>query len=164
MPTIFKGFHRPLLPALGLFYNRRHFNRKVTFTESCRYRIGADQCDINKLFGVGHFPHHHQESARFGWSYSEVTDRFYLYGYCYINGERREYLLCDVKIGKTVRCHLYAGKTTYFLWVVDDATGNTIGEYHIDRGSKKKWGYPLGLYFGGNRRCPHTMKIKIEKL
>jgi hypothetical protein len=162
MPTILKGFHRPLLPKLGLSFNQKHFNRLVQFTDSCRYELaGADIWDTNKLYGVGYLPHHHKDSARFGWLYFE--GKIYLNAYCHVNGQRHIQEICAVEIGKRYRLHLYVSKTTYFFWVVDHATQNTIGEVNIKRGRRGRIGYLLGLYFGGNKKAPHNITVNLKR-
>ena len=72
--TIKKGRHRPFLPTFGLWKRKRSFERLVTFHRSCAYMLpDGDQLDVNKLFGVGYFPHHHKDSARFGWNYNPLS-------------------------------------------------------------------------------------------
>lgn len=148
-----KGKHRPLtIPGLVL---SRSISRTVTFTPSCRYDIGEDQKDWNKLFGVGFFPHHHKKSYRFAWRYDPEYDVIQIGAYWYIDGERRASVIDVVGINKPVKLMLdYDGDVA--LWRVN---GNVCWAILGD------WpciGYKLGPYFGGNQTAPHDIIIKMQ--
>ena len=51
----------------------RKMSCEVVFTESCRYNVGKDQSDINKLFGFS-IGMHHKNSVRVGWRYVPSAD------------------------------------------------------------------------------------------
>ena len=51
----------------------RKMSCEVSFTESCRYNVGKDQSDINKLFGFS-VGMHHKNSVRVGWRYVPSAD------------------------------------------------------------------------------------------
>jgi hypothetical protein len=148
-----KGKHRSLtIPGLVL---SRSITRTVTFTPSCRYDIGEDQSDWNKLFGVGFFPHHHRNSYRFAWRYDPEYDVIQIGAYWYFKGERRASVIDVVGINKPVNLKLYYDGD-YIAFEIEGKVACKINSY---------WpviGYKLGPYFGGNKTAPHDMKIEIN--
>lgn len=159
-----KGKHRARPLRFGIWWRRGIFQWKVTFAKSCRYDLGGpDQQDVNKLIGVGYFPGHHKNSARFGWRYWPVTDTIELLAYCYNNGERITKHLGYCKIGVTYRIELFAAMWAYYF-MLDDAEGNAIAQAEVVHTNKRWLQYQLGTYFGGNRLAPHEIKIQIENL
>lgn len=163
--TIKKGTHRGKPFQIGLFVGSTRLIREVQFMWSCRYYLPEeDQADVNKLFGIGYLWSHHKNSARFGWSYNTLTEVMDLYAYCYDNGERTSVYITSVQIGEKVKCELqaYRGSKDY-LFIVYREDGSYV--YRTMKKSHHKWiGFPLGLYFGGNRRAPETIKIQMKKL
>lgn len=160
--TIKAGRHRAWPPVAGLFFNRKTIRRMVTFGKGCAYWIeGPDFLDINKLFGVGYFWNHHQESARFGWRFDNGKN-IILFAYCYVRGERVVIELCKVPLFTRVTCALYILKDNYAFDVLID--GVPKANVYVPRYHKKKWGFPLGLYFGGNQPAPQTMEVEVKKL
>ncbi|MBC7426721.1 MAG: hypothetical protein H7321_09320 [Bacteroidia bacterium] len=158
MATIKKGHHRPLIPALGLYFNKEKIERKVTFHASCRY-AATSESSINKLFGIGYFPSHHNNSARFGWKYNAETDSIDLFAYCYDNGERlsslsNQHIIASVNIGIEITLSITVKETAYIF----EINGGTLT---IPKTCKTKLGYKLGVYFGGNDTAPHDIKISI---
>lgn len=152
---------RPL--RLGVYWNRKIFCWKVTFTDSCRYDLGSpDQLDVNKLIGVGYLPGHHKHSARFGWRYWNGTDVIELLAYCYVDGERVIRHLGYCKIGVEYRIELIAAHRHYFF-TLDDAEGNAIAQADVMHENGRKLQYRLGVWFGGSKPAPHEIKIKLEK-
>lgn len=167
--VIRKGTHSPFrIPRLLVDPKVMSYN--VTFTPSCRYDIGpADQLDVNKLFGIGYFPHHHINSIRFGWRYNpDFTDSMEIMAYWYDTGERMMHSMGFVDIGK---------EYTYEMWVVR-GNGHALHHLKVSGGGKSKahylhhevlldhpcdMGYALGLYFGENQRAPHNMEIIMKK-
>lgn len=158
--TIPKGRHRALPPRLGILYNPHIMRRKVTFTDSCRYELPSiEQKDTNKLFGWGYLNGgHHKDSARFGWWYNPLTGLVHLAAYCYVKGERKTKPITTMRIDETAVLEIAKYDLNYVFRV------NGIELVRVNtRMHKKKWAYPLGLYFGGNLVSPHNMKVKIEK-
>lgn len=165
-----KGTHSPFrLPRLLIDPKVLEYN--VTFTPSCIYDIGrADQADVNKLFGIGYFPHHHKNSVRFGWRYNpDFTDSMEIMAYWYDDGERMMRSMGFVDIGK---------QYTYEMWVLR-GVGSPLHHLKVSGGGKSKAhylhqevlldnpcdiGYLLRPYFGGNQTAPHDMKIIMEKV
>lgn len=153
-----KGKHRACPITLGLYYNKKSISRKVIFDKSCAYLLeGEDQEDINKLFGIGYFPSHHQESARFGWRYNPTTDKIELLAYCYRNKERIIQSLAELSFGQEYNLKLEVNEGTYSFFIEEGLTGL------VPKNHNKKLAFPLGPYFGGNQTAPHNITIKINK-
>lgn len=164
MPILFKGFHYAWPLTLRIGCKTKDIVKTVTFEESCRYKIdGPDMYDINKLFGIGYFWGHHTDSARFGWRYDPSVDTIEIFAYAYVNGERVERWLCDVKFGEKNLFGISVQKNNYFFWVISSNSGSVMVTETINKDHKKKWSYGLGLYFGGNKTSPKRMKIKFEQ-
>ena len=82
---IYRGMHYSLsFLNFKPVINKKHyyFRYNVKFYPSCRYNIGEDQSDINKLFGLS-FGFHHNQSERIGWRYDRITDKIELLLYTY---------------------------------------------------------------------------------
>ena len=133
-------------------------SKEVQFDYSCKYDIGEDQGDINKLFGVGFF-HHHSNSGRFGWRWNIVTQKVELFGYVYNRNRRISEYLCSVSLGEKVRLSILLEGTGYGFIV---QRTNQQAVHKFIEGKTYFIGYKLGAYFGGNRRAPHDMKIWIS--
>lgn len=165
--TIHKGHHRPRWWWLHwpyLWYNKTIIRRHVTFSFDCKYDLGGDdQDDHNKLFGIGYFIGIHQESARFGWRYDLQKNKFILSAYCYVNGQRITRDLCEIFATKKYLLVLIAHHDFYEFSIVQWDNKYPLGSYTIPRWRQYKWSYPLGLYFGGNRKAPQEMNIEIKK-
>jgi len=163
--VIKKGTHSPFrLPRL--LFGGRKLAYTVVFKNSCRYEIGSDQSDINKLFGIGYFPHHHRNSVRFGWVYNpSKNDTMEIYAYWYKDGERFSEFLCDVPINSPVYYEIEKEYAVNFGWyfrlrVVFDK--KKIGGAIVTV-KPQSVGYLLRPYFGGNQTAPHNMEIWMER-
>jgi len=164
--VIHKGKHRAWPLSFGLYWNKKHIERDVVFDQTCKYDLPGvyDDGDINKLFGIGYFPGHHTDSARFGWVYNNSSGKIDLYAYCYVNGERIFKFLCDVRLHQRVRCMIDVIGDVYSLTVIDAFNSYFIyGGLDIKHDHYKKLGYKLSCYFGGNNTAPHTINIEIKK-
>jgi hypothetical protein len=151
------GTHSPFrVPSLLWSPNRIRYD--VTFTESCRYNIGPEQDDINKLFGIGYFPHHHDNSVRFGWRYRNDIDIIEIMAYWYKDGQRDFAYLCSVEIGKQWRYDLTIGQSNQSMHVV----GKSVP--YIVPVRPRRMGYLLQPYFGGNMTAPHDIEIKMQRV
>jgi hypothetical protein len=115
-----------------------------------------DQGDINKLFGVGYFPSHHENSVRVGWNYDIVSGRINIFAYWYVGGKRDWQYLRSVDIG--VMCY-------FKMYIDDDMHRLDIAgrNYRVDVHSTPIC-YLLRPYFGGNRTAPHDIVIDIKKV
>jgi hypothetical protein len=161
--TIRKHTHRAWPPSIGLFYKKEHISKSVYFEDSCRYELkDEDQYDTNKLFGIGYFWSHHKDSARFGWRYNHITDKIVISAYCYVDGEVIFLDLCEVKIGEWYSMTIVIRDYDYQFLVY--ANGMQIEHDEIKKKHKKKFGFPLGVYFGGQKTAPHNIKIKMQNL
>lgn len=159
-----KGSHRAFPPSLWLYHNKTEFIWKVKFNSSAVYDIGDDQLDINKLCGIGYFPSHHTDSARFGWRYRD--NKIELLTYCYdkgknINLNSNEKLVAKINLNVEYTLKLNIISDTYYFEVWDDI--QKIGYAEVPKTHIKKWGYKLGLFFGGNQPAPHDITVSISK-
>lgn len=128
---------------------------EVQFGYGCKYDIGEDQSDINKLFGVGYW-FHHRNSARIGWRY--YNDRIELHYYCYVNGKRITGLLGHAAMNKPVVVKYTYTKKAYIFEF------NNEELMSVPHSGHSRFGYLLGTYFGGNRKAPHEMRIYMKKV
>lgn len=165
---------------LGIYYNKRTIAFKVMFDTSCKYLLpGEDQQDINKLFGIAYVPwyliplaiishwfialfrnQHHHNSARFGWRYNENINKIEIFAYCYVDGKRISDVVAMVPFNQFVEMQIEIGPTFYLFSVKKDQIELST---QVEHSNKKKWGYPLGVYFGGNQPAPKTMKVEMKK-
>lgn len=154
---IFKGCHYSFGMSMGLYLNPPSvISHDITFTDSCRYDLdSSDQLDINKLFGIGYFPSHHDNSARFGWRYDLEKQQMEILAYWYINTIRQNASMGFVNINDSHNYSMYITTNEHVLKIDDDIT------YTIQLPSRK-YGYKLRPYFGGNRTAPNTMKILLS--
>jgi hypothetical protein len=156
-----KHYARPW--RFSLHWNRNAFAWKVKFTDSCRYEIqGNDQYDTNKLCGIGYLPHHHNESARFGWRYSLLHDQIELSAYCYVNGQRVIKPICFIDIGKEYNIELTKLSTMYFFTCSEVA--KLLGSAEVPYDHNHKLGYGLYPFFGGQARAQHEIIIELKKI
>lgn len=179
-----KGKHRAWPFSIGIRFGTTVVKRKVCFSFSCKYSLdGNDQRDTNKLFGRG-FAHfwrlmwiciswpvfallnrnrHHDDSARFGWRYDVAKKKFILAAYCYVNKKRIIKDLCDAVATYWYTCTIMVLSDCYSFYVQDE-NGEALASYTVQRTNKKKWSFPLGIYFGGNQPAPNDMTIEMKKL
>lgn len=163
---IHTGKHRARPLRFGLWWNRKSFAWSVKFTDSCRYDLKTDdQFDTNKLCGIGYIPgFHHKDSARFGWRYWPDKGWVELMAYCYVGGKRIIQNLEFCEIGKTYHLQLNITEDSYVFNVFDPAFDKAVGGTSIPITHKKKLGYRLGVFFGGNRPASQDIQIQLDKL
>lgn len=171
---IFKGCHYPFPLDFGGFLLRRITQDSVynaftryTFYPSCKYEIGEDQSDVNKLFGLS-LGNHHNNSIRIGWRY--LNSKLEICYYAYKNGKRiptKVIHALELMEDKPLTLDIgliYNRKTNEVNISVELVSPDDINIrwsnliYELDD-TKPLWSYGLGLYFGGNRKSPHTIKI-----
>lgn len=149
-------------PSFPLIVTTTTLRRAIKFDTSCAYDLKSDdQLDINKLFGVGYFPHHHYNSARFGWRWNIEKPAMEIFAHCYDNGERKSEYICDVPLRVYCDYVLNVNKNSYEFIVVTPK-----GTHYKNIETKPRYfrfGYFLRPYFGGNRKAPHEMKMKVHK-
>lgn len=174
-----KGSHR-FRPSWPRLVFRKHMSYTVTFLPSCRYDIGADQGDWNKLFGVGKlswraflelFIHlakwikpnwfdwlkvpHHKESYRTVWRYNIDLGKIEVGAYWYDDGIRHVEIIGSCRINELIELGL--------LEILEMIHWKVNGFSRVI--TPGKWpsiGYKLGAYFGGNRPAPHDIKIEMK--
>lgn len=158
--VIKKNTHAPLrLPKLLLF--EEYLTARVEFTDSCRYDIGEEQLDVNKLFGIGYFPGHHNNSVRFGWRYDKEQDAIEILSYFYNNKKRDFCSMGWVQIGFPAYYTIFIRENEHILTIATTIRFDEIAEVSVPVKAKKV-GYLLRPYFGGNKKAPHDIEIKIE--
>jgi hypothetical protein len=157
------GKHRASPFRFGVWWNRKSFAWKVKFTESCRYDLRSDdQGDTNKLCGIGYLPGHHKNSARFGWRYRTDKGSVEFLAYCYVNKQRVIKSICLCEIGKEYDLQLLISEKSYSFFIYENDT--LCGSCVTGRDREQKLGYKLGVYFGGNQKAPHEIKIELKRL
>jgi hypothetical protein len=164
--TIRTGKHRAWPPSLGLYYNKKSIERIIIFNATAKYDHPGEQDDddVNKLFGIGFFPGHHTDSARFGWTYNNNSGRVALWAYCYVNGVRSIKWLCEIKEDFAALCKIEIRDTCYTFTVKDALyTYYELGALNVPHDHDKKLAYPLCCYFGGNNPAPHDITIQIKR-
>lgn len=131
----------------------------VSFGDNCRYDIGSDQSDINKLFGFS-LGMHHENSLRVGWRYVPQKDLIEIVTYIYQNGVRlREKHLDWLNFGQKGE---YTIELTDDYYAVFSVGKSVIVKDKIETKKKLYLSYPLSLYFGGNCTAPHDMNIDLK--
>ncbi len=135
----------------------------IRFDFSCKYDlVSDDQHDINKLFGIGYlWRQHKQDSARYGWHYDKLREKFILSAYCYVQGSRQVVYICEVVATKRYLLELKVLNGEYEFSVFHD-DGYLISRQSVPFYHKKNWSYALGPFFGGNRPAPHNMNFEMK--
>jgi hypothetical protein len=154
--TIPKGKHRGRPLKLGLWYGKRRLHKCLCFLTHQDEIAGADAYDTSKLFGIGYLWNHHKHSARFGFVYNKHSRRYEIYAYVYDNGNRTIKYLADCEVGNYYQFAIIVMDTHYLFTVYGHASTE------IPHSHKKKWSYPLGIYFGGNKPAPNELKIEMK--
>jgi hypothetical protein len=144
----------------------------VKFTDESKYDVGEDQSDINKLFGVS-YGHHHNQSDRIGWRYNKKTDLIDLFLYSYENSKRIKTYLTSVTVGyydtyiinlDVMENNGYRNTNVSIYKTLYGMTAKIFSLSYMYKHTHTKYGYSLGLYFGGNQKAPKTIKMDIEKI
>lgn len=147
---------KPILWCKGY---ERNETRTYIFDESCRYLIGSDQSDKNKLFGWS-YGFHHKNSVRVSWWYSPDDDRIVIGLYTYNDGEVSKKKLSNVEIGKPIELTLSTRVDYTDLIVCELSDGNRKINSYIYKNNLSRWGYTLTTYFGGNKTAPHKITMR----
>ena len=128
----------------------------VQFAPSCRYDIGQDQSDWNKLTGftLGCA----SNSVRIGWRWN--GEHVELGAYIHENGKRVVTpfkVKCDLNVD--IRIGIVRLSDTEFLFHVDEKD-------YLYTFKKKRpyWGWMMHPYFGGNRSAPHDVTLYLNVL
>lgn len=164
MKKIYKGFHYCLnFLNFKPYINKKYIEQNyiINFTDSCKYDIGKDQSDINKLFGVS-YGYHHNQSDRIGWRYNIKTNMIDILLYSYENKKRYSFHLCSHPLNTNLNLSLKVKLTKNYRFVEIKFLDQT--KTYCFTHNLKNWGYTLGSYFGGNRTAPHTIKFMLKKV
>jgi len=155
--TIPEGKHYPKGLRFSPFLRRPRQEYIVRFDESCRYNIGPDQADWNKVFGQTHGLA--SNSSRWASRYVIASDVVQITPYMHKSGE----ILYDgpifhIPIGQPLTLGIVPlekhilftrnGKTVY-LWTPPTNAG---------------WGYRQFPYQGGNVPATHETRIELLDL
>jgi hypothetical protein len=137
--------------------------KQFMFTEFSMYVFdNEDQLDINKLFGFS-IGHHHTDSFRFGWRPNNTRTKMEILTYEYQDNVRiPEKKILEVDLNKWYRYELkYCSVIKYMVYsIIDINTNIKVTSMHpIELKDEEKWGYTLGLYFGGNQKAPHNIRL-----
>jgi hypothetical protein len=160
--NIYKGMHYCLnfLNFKPYCFKQAHsLSYEVVFTDSCKYDIGSDQSDINKLFGFSYGFHHHQ-SDRIGWRWNPSLNKIELLLYSYEQKVRRSFKLTEVALNTLNIIELEVYLNGLYRHISIKINNETYAFCLLQ--DPVYWGYTLGLYFGGNRTAPHNMNILIN--
>lgn len=162
-----EGKHRAYPLSLGIHLCKIQELYEVIFDDSCRYDLGSiDQEDTNKLFGWS-YGLHHNNSVRVGWRYNKESDDIELLLYIYEDGKRDIIELEQLNIPIGEKWYLSLASNSYGVSLdVRHKNDETVygRAYSINRVFKPKWGYNLGLWFGGNNSAPKDMRIWLKKV
>jgi hypothetical protein len=123
---------------------------------SCRYEIGSEQADVNKLFGIGYLPHHHRNSVRFGWRYDIASGMVEVMAYWYVEGMRNMHSMGFVAIGSN---HIYVIRRHMDMHQL--FLDKKLLEVPVP---SHRYGFKLGPYFGGNMKAPHDIEIQFKPI
>ena len=175
-----QGKHSFAPRRIGLDF-RKSWQVHVSFDPSCKYDIGDDQTDINKLFGVSYLSWksivfvvksiaqaiehkdiklikglHHYNSWRLGWHYSPEIDKVVQHYYCYVKGQRYPARLASIRRMQTGKVTIEKYKRGVFFTCGDLGTPLTI------EATFKGLPLKLGGYFGGNRTAPQHIEYYLK--
>lgn len=136
----------------------KQMSRTVIFDESCKYDlIDSDQYDVNKLFGLGFFPHHIQTSARFGWNWNIKNEVIDIFSFIHRQGKFYFDFMTFIEIDKPITLTLFIQRRQ----VIFEAQKKTAFITKSEQLNTNPLAYELRPYFGGNETAPHDMKIKF---
>lgn len=178
--TILKGFQMAInqFPYITL---TKELVKVIRFDSSCVYAIGLeDQKDWNKLMGFsyGLLPHYnheykealrpmHYNSVRFGWRYNPETNKIEVGPYYYINGfrcypENSFHGIYSLDLDKDYLFSIYTHSNTADL-IIGYADQPEFYRWKV-RANPKKYGWIGPLFFGGNKKAPHTIQVGQERI
>ncbi|MHA4844167.1 hypothetical protein ACX0G7_08385 [Flavitalea antarctica] len=157
--TIERGSHYSNRnPVIAVDYRRQQFI--AVFDSSAVYRTinPANQYDVNKLYGFSdNNEHHHRNSARFGWRWSDSALR--IFAYVYNEGAMMTREIGTITIGTAHQFEIEISQGSYIF---------TLNEKKLvmSRTSRTHTGigYKLYPYFGGDEAAPHDVRILIREI
>lgn len=175
----------PFIGSLNLTYY-------ISFNESWIFKsqITTRLHDVSKLFGGQYglpslwkwirsgfkdkfrWSNVHWNSVRFGGRWNDEVSKVEILPYAYYEGvknwnDQKEYpVICQVDLNKIYRMIL---KETISSWIftITDAVSNELKGMYILRKTSthsfSKWGFLLGLYFGGNDVPLKDITVRMSK-
>lgn len=155
--TIPAGAHSGTIKAAAL--SSTELVSTVIFDESAIYTTAnpENQWDTNKLIGFSDCnSHHHQNSARFGWRWTD--NLLEIIAYCYVDGERVIRKIGEVNINEENTYRLRLEKDAYVFQINNQVPYTVKRENDCDKG----FYYMLWPYFGGQEVAPHNISIKMR--
>lgn len=154
-----KGKHFSSGLHLGIHFNKKIYDRKVSFNKECWWDKprNNDDYDINKLCGFS-YGFHQNNSLRIGWVPDfKNKNEIILFAYWYNDSSKHFKFITSVPIETEFDVEIVCGKKKAYFRVNKKIVS-------IDyKKPKCKFGYNLYPYFGGNSTAPNDMHIRIRK-
>ncbi len=152
--TIFKGWHFSL-PFIPRFYCKKiRFKWFAQLNNSCKYWIGEDQLDWNKLVGISNSINPRKDSIRFVWRYDKNKDVFEIGIYKEAEKVFKAYSICRVKANEIIELRFLFSRN----FVKASVNNNSLTLPFLIN----NFVWRLNPYFGGNRTSPNNIKIKLK--
>jgi hypothetical protein len=165
------GRHRFFPFLLWVWFNKKERVKYFYFYNNCKYNIGADidtddQNDTNKLFGIGYL-WNKNDSARIGFAYRYMVmpDKMLLRAYCHVGDKLNPVIkdLCYVDFNKWYRGKIRRDASGYFFEITEaKSLWFKLAECFVPSKHNKKFSFPMGIYFGGNKAAPQDMMIELK--
>lgn len=151
-----------------------YVKKDVMFTKDSTYELDSEnQWDWNKLLGfsIGLLPKKWKRpmwynSVRVAWRYVDGTIQVSPYTYC--NGEMNyDYIPVNLELEKqytfiiSQKAH---AKNAFNVYVI--SSSKMIHEWKVvlPTAITTKWGWAACLVFGGSKRAPKTIKVKMKNV
>ena len=154
-----KGWHFSI-PKFPILYTKSEFKWNVKFNNTCKYKIGADQMDWNKLVGISNTLNPRIDSIRFVWRYDSYFDMFEIGVYKETNNKWEVKTLTYVL--KEANLKMKFTSDTVELYGHD--ARNLNHAVIILAFKKNKLTLRTNPYFGGNVSAPHCMNLNLTEL
>ena len=161
--NIEKGHHYSdgfIYKLFNIFHDSDRLAYLVKFDSSTLYLDDSvDRFDVNKLFGFS-IGLHHNNSYRFGWNC--LNNKIHIYAYSYINKVRVINEICVIDTDKEYRFIIRINKGKVLFSVIgEDYSIKQVSQAYL---TNNFFGYTLWPYFGGNKKAPHKMLIKLVQI
>lgn len=119
----------------------------------------ADRQDVNKIWGFSCGWNHHKNSIRIGW-YAISARKVAIVAYAYVNGERIVKHISNFTYENGFRIKVKVeykyGIEAYMVTLMNDSLSPAV---FINL--KKRMGYMLNPYFGGNNGAVRDFEIRV---
>lgn len=154
-----KGWHFSI-PVLPRICKKNKYTWNVKFNNSCKYKIGQDQSDWNKLVGISNTLNPRKDSIRFVWRYNTDFDLFEIGVY------REKDYVWDAKpltyVLNEANLTMKFNSDTVELYGHD--ARNLNHAVIVLNFKKNKVSLRTNPYFGGNIPAPHCINLKLKAL